>query len=231
MNENMAVRVCKACGKEFNYYANPAYKNSPSRGQFCSVDCRWDFRRKTVNCETCGKDFVTYPKNKALAHRDRFCSGFCADGGTLEQRFKKQLSLGVTNETGCILCPLYKGECYSRIAFGGKPMFMHRVAYELRHGKIPDGLNVLHCCDNRACANIDHLILGTQAENQADMVSKNRQAKGSKVGRSKLTDRAVLEIRSKYKPVKGSLTNLANEYGVRRQTIMRIVKRQAWKHI
>ena len=51
----------------------------------------------------------------------------------------------------------------------------HRIVYQLKHGKITNGLFVLHKCDNRKCINIDHLFLGTAKDNTQDMISKDRQ--------------------------------------------------------
>ena len=56
----------------------------------------------------------------------------------------------------------------------GRRVYAHRWAWEQANGPIPDGMMVLHRCDNPACWNIDHLFLGTQADNMADMRAKKR---------------------------------------------------------
>jgi len=53
----------------------------------------------------------------------------------------------------------------------------HRLAWAKARGPIPAGMFVCHHCDNPACINVEHLFLGTPADNTADMVRKGRQAK------------------------------------------------------
>src|SRR5678816_2720764 len=76
----------------------------------------------------------------------------------------------------------------------------HRVAYFVTYGKIKEGYNILHKCDNRACCNPDHLYQGTPKDNAFDMVSRGRHryAVGTSHPNSKLTEKQVVQIRKMY---------------------------------
>ena len=107
----------------------------------------------------------------------------------------------------------------------------HRVAWELTHGPIPEGLSVCHRCDNPPCVNPAHLFLGTQADNIADRHRKGRSrgVPGERHHKAKLTEADVLSIRQLYPYC--SISEISREFGVRRATVYAIVHRQTWKHL
>lgn len=74
-------------------------------------------------------------------------------------------------------CWVYTGgkftEGYGAFHFRGRNQFAHRIAYVDMFGAIPEGMLIMHECDNPCC--VRHLRLGTQKDNLDDMRSKNRQ--------------------------------------------------------
>src|SRR5262245_36647112 len=78
-------------------------------------------------------------------------------------------------DTDCKLAPGYHmPQGYAKATLHGRQQLAHRVAWQKAYGPIPSGLEVMHSCDNPACINLNHLVLGTHAANMADMRAKGR---------------------------------------------------------
>jgi len=97
-------------------------------------------------------------------------------GPTAKTRFERHTDVRGEQE-----CWEWKGYIsrggYGRFRAGGRSLpaaSAHRVAYVLAKGQIPDGMLVMHACDNRRCVNPSHLSIGSYADNNHDMMSKGR---------------------------------------------------------
>lgn len=120
---------------------------------------------------------------------------------------------------------------YGRIMCDRTYVLAHRISYLIHKGPVPDGLLIMHSCDEPRCQNPQHLRVGTQLDNIRDCIAKGRanRAVGEAAGASVLTERDVLKIRSLY-PGR-SQQSIADRYGVKQTTISRIVLRQTWGHV
>lgn len=114
-----------------------------------------------------------------------------------------------------------------------RKMYVHRLAWIEAHGPIPEGMHVLHKCDNPPCYNIEHLFLGTPADNAADKMRKGRanQAKGSDIAKSKLIEEQVLGVMARLLIGRETQTAIARELGVTSFTISDIWTGRSWAHL
>lgn len=102
------------------------------------------------------------------------------------------------------------GDCWSWTAYtnksgygvfrlDGKTLTSHRLSWIWANGSIPDGMHILHRCDNPKCVNPEHLWAGTHSDNMKDMARKGRWGKprvrGERHGHSKLTNEDVRRIK------------------------------------
>lgn len=114
----------------------------------------------------------------------------------------------------------------------GRRIGAHRFSYEMHRGPIPNGMLVMHTCDNPKCVNPDHLRLGTPKDNMEDMDRKGRRRTGARRGEacsfSALNADAVRFIRAHPEM---RLTDLGERFGVTPNTIRAVRIGKTWTHV
>lgn len=133
-----------------------------------------------------------------------------------------------------------------RIWIHGRIMLAHRAMWEAERGPIPAGMLLCHHCDNAGCVNLDHIYVGTHADNMRDMRDRKRyfaarepervreiarqtglrntKARGEGNPKAKLTAAQAASIRADTRATRF----IATEYGVDRTTIQKIRRGDLW---
>jgi len=168
-------------------------------------------------CKNCGKLFTM--ADIGVKFPSRFvnyscCSQECRDAISckatdvdyLYSKVEIDEATGCHNFQGCLTS---KG--YGRIKYKQRTVRAHRLSYMFAKGPIPDGMMVLHSCDNPRCINPDHLRVGTARDNWNDCVSRGRTPRSNAI----ITD--PWEVAN----CKGGIDEVAALYGVGRTTVYR----------
>lgn len=128
----------------------------------------------------------------------------------------------------------------------GRTRRAHRIAWALTNGPAPEGMDLCHRCDVRACCNPGHLFVGTRRDNMLDCVAKDRHAcgdrhgmrrrpelaaRGERAGPAKLTAQDVDTIRKCYAADCFTHDRLAAAFGVSARCIGKVIKRESWAHL
>lgn len=192
----------------------------------------------THKCHVTGCERRYYAKGWCEMHYQRVEKYGHPDGGKQNhaspvERFERRRPV----KEPC-LCWIWTGTLapngYGRFQIGGKGsphVGAHRFAYELEHGPIPEGLVVMHSCDNPACVNPAHLSVGTHKDNSQDMIRKGRHKriapKGTDNGKAKLDADMVRFIRQ----TKETNAELSRRLGLSPNTIRGVRIGRTWSHV
>lgn len=134
-------------------------------------------------------------------------------------------------ETGCLeWIGAKNGRGYGVVKREGVVRPASRWAYWYAYGPVGKSLVVRHTCDNPPCVNPEHLILGTQAENISDSISRGRFTVGVRNGNAKVNPDKVREIRRRYASGEGP-TSIGRDFGLTATTVIDISKFKTWKHV
>ena len=151
----------------------------------------------------------------------------------LKERFWKYVNIAAEDQcwlwTGATLKSGYGIIGGDRTDAGQKTLRAHRVAYALQKGPIPEGLGILHSCDNPLCMNGAHLRPGTQLQNMQDRAVRGRgnHRSGERHYKSRLTIEDVIAIRASNEKQRV----LAERYQTHQTNISDIKLRKVWKSV
>ena len=106
-----------------------------------------------------------------------------------------------------------------------------RIAWTNAHGPIPGKMKVCHRCDTPVCMNLEHLFLGTQAQNIRDMVAKGRKPRGEQFRSAKLTVDKVRAMRAAYATGNVTTRRLAVQFGIGPTVAFLVVTGKRWRHV
>ena len=146
------------------------------------------------------------------------------------------------DKKGCHICtshrPTTKG--YIALIRNRRNVWMHRFIWEKYNGPIPEGLLVLHACDNRQCINPHHLHTGTYKDNTREAMERGRHVvnrmnpeelsrrfRGEGNPSAKLKAGEVKTIRQARKSW-GYMGRLAKRFGVSISTVSLVLKNRTW---
>lgn len=199
---------------------------------------------KDLRCEICDKQITKIPK-----YCSRKCKGKDAKtwGGVAtqfmwknatdeekEEHLRKRYEANVIKKDGCWdWNKAAKHERYMRMHYSrNEPkLSIHVYSWRLHNGSIPEGMCVLHKCDNKRCSNPEHLYLGTNKDNIVDMINKKRHPHGETHGCAKLTEQQVKEIKRLLLLDELSHYAIARKFNVAHSTIFNIKNSRTWKHV
>lgn len=186
---------------------------------------------KKVICQNCNIEFKC-----KIWKEQKYCSRKCVYQKQTKSLIEKYEMYIIKNPGD--QCWSWKGHTahggYGMTSNNNKGLRAHRASWILHNGEIPEGMFVLHHCDNPICSNPKHLFLGTQKDNICDAKMKGRHkhipSNGEKNANSKLNSIQVREIKELLNNNK-SHREIAEMFNIGRPSITNIKNGKTWAHL
>lgn len=212
----METRQCEIC---LEYRPLKKFSRNRARGKV------YGYHKK---CSICL--YEKYFKSKKYGKRFKWSTA------TEEEKFKRMSDTYekyVIRQNGCWNWRSFKDKNgYGEMAYQKTTNKAHRISWMIYNGSIPDGMYVLHKCDNPPCSNPDHLFLGDAGDNRRDCRDKGRMPirRGEKSNFCKLKEEQVKEIK---KLLTDGLSQyeIGRKFNVSRGAICDIKRGRNWKHV
>jgi hypothetical protein len=221
-NENVLCK-CLVCGTEFHPSRSAVgrdFQLIPGTGIYCSVKCSGIGRR--------GPRKTTEERFWAKVNKDGPIPEHCPELGPCWVWTRAKDARGY----GKIGIPRGLVGKYTTAT-------THRLSYEWEFDPIPDGLIILHRCDNPPCCRPSHLRLGTQSDNAKDTIAKGRHPflcdktrirRGEENSFATLTEDSVRLIR-KLRQEGKKYVELAELFGCTTGCISGVLTGRSWRHV
>lgn len=183
-------------------------------------------------CGHCNASLENLGLSPAHLARAMYCSKPCAMKARRPPLLETLLNNSVRDQdSGCWNWDGYRDrKGYGRMTETGGEVLSHRISWAFHNKRpVPEGMHVLHKCDNPRCINPEHLMIGTNLDNHYDKMAKGRQrgATGELNCKAKLTEADILAILKDTR----SHAAIGREYGVTYTTIASIRSGRTWKHV
>lgn len=159
--------------------------------------------RRVVSLGLCKLHYQRFNRTGNV-HTDRPCLH-----GKTEDRFWNYVTKGGADE-----CWEWRGfrdkDGYGKLRDGDTQRGAHIVSFEIHKGPVPEGLSVLHSCDNPPCVNPAHLRPGTHLDNMADRKRAGRCFTGERHHYAKFSTETVQMVRA----ARGTYKEIGRRFGM-----------------
>ena|SRR3990167_4317214 len=213
------------------------HPRGPDNGRFVSKPTA-----TVIVCPRCGST-SSFASGRSPRRCCRECKRTFNPRGYIQEHVRKRypefamrvlLSNVRLDPSGCWLWTghrsTHNGLTYGLFSYKSQSWRVHRIAYTLAFGPIPSDKGVCHTCDTPLCVRLDHLFLGSQADNMQDAARKGRlrhpdPMSGEAHPQAKLTQAQVDMIRSERRTDRA----WAEQFGVSRGTVQLIRRGRTWR--